>query len=178
MGPLLRERALGLDPEPVLAEERARSVGAEHTFDRDETDERRVEAMLLRLCEGVGARLREEALRGRCVHLKLRLAPFDTHTPQRTVAVCPKPALASASAALAPRRAAWSSRSRTTCRNWSSPWEKCESGIGALCTLGRETGSDIIAACSSVPGAPIHEPRCTDQQDATQKGGARAAGAR
>jgi len=61
-------------------------VGHEHTFDEDTLDQRRIEATLLRLAEGVGRRLREASLRGRTVTLKLRVAPFETRTRQRTLA--------------------------------------------------------------------------------------------
>ena len=83
-GRALWERAHGLDPDPVVARERAKSVGHEHTFDRDEDDDARVEATLLRLAEGVASRLRAGRARGRRVTLKLRLTPFDTLTRQRS----------------------------------------------------------------------------------------------
>jgi len=60
-------------------------VGHEHTFDRDTMDDRVVEATLLRLAEGVGKRLRAASLRARTVQLKLRVAPFETRTRQRTL---------------------------------------------------------------------------------------------
>ena len=84
-GRALWERARGLDPDPVVPDGGAKSVGHEHTFDRDESDDARVEATLLRLAEGVGARLRRGGMRGECVTLKLRLAPFVTLTRQHTV---------------------------------------------------------------------------------------------
>lgn len=85
-GRALWERAHGLDPDPVVPREAPKSVGHEHTFDRDETDDARVEATLLRLAEDVGGRLRRGGFRGECITLKLRLAPFVTLTRQRTVA--------------------------------------------------------------------------------------------
>ncbi len=84
-GRALWERAQGLDPDPVVPHEGPKSVGHEHTFDRDESDDTRVEATLLRLVEGVAGRLRQGGLRGACVTLKLRLAPFVTLSRQRTV---------------------------------------------------------------------------------------------
>jgi DNA polymerase-4 len=85
VGDALLERAAGIDVDEVVTHERAKSVGAEHTFDADEEDDARVEATLLRLTEQVGARLRASGFRGRCVTLKLRLRPFETRTRQRTV---------------------------------------------------------------------------------------------
>ena len=83
-GRALWERAQGLDPDVVVAREAAKSVGHERTFDVDEEDDARVEATLLHLTESVASRLRAAGGRGRCVTLKLRLAPFETLTRQRT----------------------------------------------------------------------------------------------
>ena len=80
------ERANGIDPgtvEPAMA---PKSVGHEQTFERDTLDVTAVEATLLRLSEGVGQRLRAQELRGRTVTLKLRVAPFETRSRQRTLA--------------------------------------------------------------------------------------------
>jgi DNA polymerase-4 len=80
------ERANGIDEgtvEPYLA---PKSVGHEHTFEHDSLDSTLVESTLLRLSEGVGQRLRAQELRGKTVTLKLRVAPFETRTRQRTVA--------------------------------------------------------------------------------------------
>ncbi|MGH2500118.1 MAG: DNA polymerase IV [Candidatus Limnocylindria bacterium] len=85
-GAAIAGRARGIDDDPVVPEEAPRSVGHEHTFDADTLDTAAVEAALLRLCEGVGQRLRAQGLRGRTITLKLRVAPFETRTRQRTLA--------------------------------------------------------------------------------------------
>ena len=84
-GRALWERAQGLDPDEVVPGGAPKSVGHEHTFDRDEEDDARVEATLLRLVESVATRLREGGHRGVTVTVKLRLAPFETLTRQRTI---------------------------------------------------------------------------------------------
>jgi DNA polymerase-4 len=87
MGPVLGDRARGIDTDRVVGEgEAAKSVGHEHTFDHDTLDPAQVERMLLRLAEGVGKRLRAASVRARTISLKLRVAPFETRTRQRTVA--------------------------------------------------------------------------------------------
>ena len=83
-GRALWERAHGLDPDPVVPREAAKSVGHERTFDKDEDDDDRAEATLLHLIESVASRLRASRCRGRCVTLKLRLTPFETLTRQRS----------------------------------------------------------------------------------------------
>ena len=85
-GARVLERARGIDEGEVIPHEEAKSVGHEHTFDRDTLDPAQLERQLLVLAEGVGKRLRAASLRGRTVTLKLRVAPFETRTRQRTLA--------------------------------------------------------------------------------------------
>jgi DNA polymerase-4 len=86
-GHAIWERAHGIDEGEVVADMGApKSVGHAYTFDRDTLDSTKLEAMLLRLAEGVGRRLREQDLRGRTVTMQLRVAPFETRTRQRTLA--------------------------------------------------------------------------------------------
>ena len=85
-GRAIWERAHGIDEgtvEPFMA---PKSVGHEHTFDRNTLDVTKIEAMLLRLSEHVGTRLRAQEMRGRTITLKLRVEPFETRSRQRTVA--------------------------------------------------------------------------------------------
>jgi DNA polymerase-4 len=85
-GRAISDRARGIDEGTVEPTEAAKSFGHEHTFDRDTLDAAEVERMLLRLAEGVGKRLRAASVRARTITLKLRVAPFETRTRQRTVA--------------------------------------------------------------------------------------------
>lgn len=82
----IRERARGIDDDDVVPEEAAKSIGHEHTFDSDTLDQAQIERMLLRLAEGVGKRMRAASVRGRTIAVKLRVAPFETRTRQRTLA--------------------------------------------------------------------------------------------
>jgi DNA polymerase-4 len=85
-GTAIAQRARGIDDDTVEPMEAAKSIGHEHTFDRDTLDPAQVERMLLRLSEGVGHRLRAASVRARTIALKLRVAPFETRTRQRTLA--------------------------------------------------------------------------------------------
>ena len=85
-GRAIWERAQGLDDDPVVPDMAPRSIGHEHTFDHDTLERATIEGTLLRLSEGVGRRLRDHELRGRTITVKLRVAPFDTRTRQRTLA--------------------------------------------------------------------------------------------
>lgn len=80
------ERANGIDGSTVQPQVEAKSVGHEYTFERDTSDAAQIEATLLRLAEGVGRRLRSGNHRARTITLKLRVAPFETRSRQRTLA--------------------------------------------------------------------------------------------
>jgi DNA polymerase-4 len=84
-GRAIWERANGVDEGTVESYMEPKSVGHEHTFDRNTLDPGVIESTLLRLAEGVGQRLRAAQLRGKTVTLKVRVAPFETRTRQRTL---------------------------------------------------------------------------------------------
>src|SRR5256885_7984207 len=64
----------------IGADEGAKSISHEHTYDRDTADVAQLEATLMRLSEMVGRRLRENQLRARTLQLKLRYKDFTTIT--------------------------------------------------------------------------------------------------
>jgi len=76
----LHQLANGIDQRPVLTQDEIKSMGHEHTFAEDTADLDQVLAVLLRLSEKVGRRLRREKLQGRTVALKLRYHDFTTLT--------------------------------------------------------------------------------------------------
>ena len=82
----LQRLARGEDDRPVAAEPAgAKSLGQEHTYDRDTADPARLRATLLSLADSVAARLRAHGLRGRTVTLKYRDEHFVTTTHARTL---------------------------------------------------------------------------------------------
>jgi DNA polymerase-4 len=88
LGHRLRDMGRGIDHSPVaMAEEEpaARSVGHSMTLERNVSDRRSLEAILLQLSEGVGRRLRRNRLSGRVVALTLRYADFTTFTRQKRI---------------------------------------------------------------------------------------------
>jgi DNA polymerase-4 len=83
-GATLQERALGIDPDPVVGGgETAKSVSHETTFAVDVTDTAELERALLALSEGVSARLRAGGLRASTVAVKIRDSQFRTITRQK-----------------------------------------------------------------------------------------------
>jgi DNA polymerase IV len=85
LGRQLHHLARGEDDRRVTPHEPAKSVSAEETFEVDVDDPQRLHRELLRLCAGVGRRLRATGVAGRTVTLKVRLAPFRTVTRSQTI---------------------------------------------------------------------------------------------
>ena len=84
-GPELKRLALGLDDRPVMPEWTRRSISEERTFGKDIDDPDRLEWALLGIADDLGRRMRHEAVRGRTVTLKIRLAGFETFTRSTTL---------------------------------------------------------------------------------------------
>jgi len=77
--------ARGRDERPVHPAADVKSVSNEHTFGSDIIDRDLLVQTLLRLSEKVGFRLRQKALAGKTVHLKLRYSNFSTITRNKTL---------------------------------------------------------------------------------------------
>lgn len=78
-------RAQGIDERPVESEVLTKSVSKEVTFTHDLTDKTALKRTLRHLADGVGQRLRAEALSGTTIKLKLRWSDFTTLTRQITL---------------------------------------------------------------------------------------------
>ena len=85
MGQVLHRYALGIDTREVTPPQAAKSISRETTFSQDSGDREFIRATLRYLAERVGAELRRDGRRARCVTLKLRYADFDTITRSRTL---------------------------------------------------------------------------------------------
>jgi DNA polymerase-4 len=81
----LHALAWGRDPRPVVPDNADKSIGAEETFDVDQTDPETIHRELLRLSERTAARLRSTGQVGRTVVLKVRFADFSTVNRSRTL---------------------------------------------------------------------------------------------
>jgi DNA polymerase-4 len=79
-GPGLAARARGEDTRPVDPERTTKSISAETTFDADLRTLGDLEVPLWRLCEKLGARLREKGFGAAGVVLKLKTAGFASRT--------------------------------------------------------------------------------------------------
>jgi DNA polymerase IV len=85
LGPLLRNRARGIDPRDLDLELEPVSVSAEDTFARDLTDRERLHDEVRRLSVLVAERLRNSGLSGRTVTAKLRYGDFSIRTRSTTL---------------------------------------------------------------------------------------------
>jgi DNA polymerase-4 len=79
-GRRLGRLARGIDARQVSADRETKSVSSETTFDRDISDFRALERILWAQTEEVSARLKEKALAGATVTLKLKTADFKIRT--------------------------------------------------------------------------------------------------
>jgi len=80
----LHELSWARDPRGVVPEHEAKSVGHEQTYASDLVDRERLNVEVVRLADGVAARLGESGLAGRTVTLKIRFADFRTITRSTT----------------------------------------------------------------------------------------------
>jgi DNA polymerase-4 len=78
----LHRLSCGRDPRPVTPDWQRKSVGHETTFYEDIDDRETLLGVLLDLTEEVTRRARRGGHRGRIVTIKIRYAPFETHTSQ------------------------------------------------------------------------------------------------
>jgi DNA polymerase-4 len=85
LGPLLRDRARGIDPRDLELELEQVSVSAEDTFPRDVSEREVLHGEVRRLSELVSQRLRSSGLSGRTVTAKLRYGDFSIRTRSTTL---------------------------------------------------------------------------------------------
>jgi DNA polymerase IV len=81
----LARHARGIDDSPVVTDHEVKSISQEVTFERDLDDGQALRRTLLDLSEGVGRRLRQGALAGSTIRLKLRWSDFTTLSRQTTL---------------------------------------------------------------------------------------------
>ena len=83
--PELRDRYLDLREEGKGGRSHDHSIGSETTLDSPLRDLEKMEAVLQKLVEEVGGRLRREGVYARCITLKVRHTNFKTITRSRTL---------------------------------------------------------------------------------------------
>ncbi len=84
-GEHLWKLANGIDEREVEETEEVKSVSNEFTFSQDTLSAPKIEGALTWLCEKVSMRLRDQALKGKTITLKIRLDNFATYTRALTM---------------------------------------------------------------------------------------------
>lgn len=84
-GVVLWKKANGIDNTPVKPYSERKSIGTERTFERDATDIRAMNALLVSMVEKLTFQLRQEKKLTSCVTVKIRYSNYDTHTLQKRI---------------------------------------------------------------------------------------------
>ena len=79
------KRANGIDSTPVISYSEQKSIGTEHTFEKDTTDMARLCQILAGMVEKIAWELRKQQKLTSCVTVKIRYSNFDTHTLQKRI---------------------------------------------------------------------------------------------
>ena len=87
LGPLLRDRARGIDPRGLETTSETVSISAEETFERDVADRERLHDELRRMSERVAERLAAAGQMGRTVSTKVRYPDFSIRSRSTTLSV-------------------------------------------------------------------------------------------
>ncbi len=84
-GPSIRDRARGIDDEPVQTSREAKSISSETTFPQDLSEVEELRPVVDRQSGSVASSLSRKGLTGRTVTVKMRLSDFTTFTRQTTL---------------------------------------------------------------------------------------------
>ena len=79
------KKAQGIDNSLVQAYCERKSISTERTFDKDTIDVRRLEGILVAMCENLAYQLRRGNKLTACVTLKIRYSDFNTYTMQKRI---------------------------------------------------------------------------------------------
>jgi DNA polymerase IV len=87
LGPLLRDRARGVDPRPLETTSETVSISTEETFDRDIADVEQLKAEVRRMAERVAEHLERASQTARTVTTKVRYPDFSIRSRSKTLPV-------------------------------------------------------------------------------------------
>lgn len=78
-------KANGIDKSPVVNYNERKSISTERTFDRDTTDIRKLESIILAMAENLAYQLRRGNKLTACITFKIRYSDFQTYTKQKRI---------------------------------------------------------------------------------------------
>ncbi len=84
-GIIIWNKANGIDPTPVIATHERKSISSEETFERDITDIKRIDQIIVHMAEKIAFQLRKEQKLTSCITVKIRYADFSTETIQKQI---------------------------------------------------------------------------------------------
>ena len=84
-GQQIWKKANGIDNSPVIQYSERKSISTERTFDRDTTDVRKLESIIVAMAENLIYQLRRGNKLTACVTVKIRYSDFQTYTQQKRI---------------------------------------------------------------------------------------------
>lgn len=84
-GIMIWKKANGIDNSPVVQYHERKSISTERTFDRDTTDVRKLEGIIMAMAENLIYQLRRGNKLTACVTFKIRYSDFQTYTLQKRI---------------------------------------------------------------------------------------------
>ena len=84
-GRLIWKKANGIDPSPVIQYSERKSISTERTFDKDTTDIKKLESIIIAMSENLIYQLRRGNKLTACVTFKIRYSDFQTYTQQKRI---------------------------------------------------------------------------------------------
>jgi len=85
IGPLLRDRARGIDPRDLELDTKRVSISVEETFERDISDRAVLHAEIRRMADELAVHMHRNGISGRTVTAKLRYADFSIRSRSTTL---------------------------------------------------------------------------------------------
>lgn len=84
-GVVIWKKANGIDNSPVIQYSERKSISTERTFDRDTTDIKKLESIIIAMAENLIYQLRRGNKLTACVTFKIRYSDFQTYTQQKRI---------------------------------------------------------------------------------------------
>lgn len=84
-GVSLWHKANGVDPSPLVPYQERKSISLERTFQRDTTDVRKLDTLIVAMAESLAFQLRQGNKLTACITVKIRYSDFNTYTLQKRI---------------------------------------------------------------------------------------------
>ncbi len=84
-GHMIWKKANGIDNSPVIQYQERKSISTERTFDKDTTDIKKIEGIIIAMAENLVYQLRKANKLTACVAFKIRYSDFQTYTLQKRI---------------------------------------------------------------------------------------------